>query len=168
MEKSNSCVWCNVRKKEGNGNEWTERDDDYSPPPSSTPQMQRRRTRSTSRSRAPPPPRIPRIPRKRILPAINEQKTSGGDGSLDKELADINNKNLQDQEEYFDLDLPKGFKPRYEVRRELTVRVKEKKAGKMRKKKKKNLKICCRSGSADKWKLLLQKHFQKLVIVMAN
>ena len=59
------------------------------------------------------PLNISRKYKKQILPIIDEDSNAAFNGDLDKELADINSKNLQETSDAFNGILPKGILPRF-------------------------------------------------------
>ena len=106
-----------VRTQEGQGREYTEADREYVPSNGTQrkpPQPRQRRTRGTSKTRASSVPlNIPRRSKKRILPVIDEETNVGVNDDLEKELADIDAKNLQKEMDTVNGTLPNGILPRF-------------------------------------------------------
>ena len=84
------------------------------PTPQLPPQPRTRRTRGTARLRASSVPlNIPRKNKKRILPVIHEESDAAFNGDLERELNDVNTKNLKERSDMFNGTLPKGVLPRF-------------------------------------------------------
>ena len=105
------------RPKEGQGREYTEKDSEYVPTiptPSPSTQPRKRRTRGSVKLRASSVPlNIPRKQKKQILPIIDEESNETFNGNLEKELADVNSKNLPEMSDGFNGMLPKGILSRF-------------------------------------------------------
>ena len=105
------------RSKEGQGREYTEKDSEYVPTiptPSPSTQPRKRRTRGSVKLRASSVPlNIPRKQKKQILPIIDEESNETFNGNLEKELADVNSKNLPEMSDGFNGMLPKGILSRF-------------------------------------------------------
>ena len=105
-------MYC-FRSKEGQGRECTEEDRDYVPTIPTPPLPRKRRTRGAVKTRASSVPvTIPRKNKKQILPVIDEESSAAFNGDLDRELEDVNTKNLQGNPETFDGVLQNGVLPR--------------------------------------------------------